>query len=547
MTNCGDSGPSEGLSASFCGVLAQQTAVFEVPASGSIAGPGGFPLHGRLSANAGSLIGLSMLASVAGAGTGAAADPVAIDPARLPLVAVVDERFQSYNIEMVEVTGGAFWKPYASPAPAASAEPQRSDLYAERHPIDLENPRLRRFAAALSPAYLRVSGTWANATYFSDQDTAPARPPAGFDGILTRTRWRGVVDFSHAVGASIVTSFATSAGSRDKQGHWRPDEARRLLAFNRSIGGDIVAAELMNEPDLKSGAVGGTDAKTFRRDFSAFRSLMRQASGTTVLLGPGTIGTDAKAADMFAATARGINAVSYHYYGAVSERCGGDRTPDMALSEPWLARTDQAFAFYRSLRDRLTPDRPIWLTETAEAACGGNRWAASFLDTFRYLDQLGRLAKGGVAVVMHNTLAASDYALIDESTLLPRPNYWSAVLWRRMMGTTVLDAGASPSPNLHLYAHCLRDHPGGVALLAINADRTASQELDVPVKSERYTLTAKELLDNKVELNGSELKVNDAGDLPQIAGKAQAAGRVAFAPASITFLTIPNAGNASCK
>jgi hypothetical protein len=148
---------------------------------------------------------------------------------------------------------------------------------------------------------------------------------------------------------------------------------------------------------------------------------------------------------------------------------------------------------------------------------------------------------------MHNTLAASDYALVDEDTLLPRPNYWSAVLWRKLMGTTVLDAGASPSPNLHLYAHCLRNKPGGVALLAINADRTASQELTVPGKSERYTLTAKDLMESKVELNGKELDVSADGDLPPLKGKAESGGRISFTPASITFLALPSAGNASCK
>jgi hypothetical protein len=163
------------------------------------------------------------------------------------------------------------------------------------------------------------------------------------------------------------------------------------------------------------------------------------------------------------------------------------------------------------------------------------------------LNQLGTLAKRGVQVVIHNTLAASDYALVDETTLLPRPNYWSALLWRRMMGTTVLDAGASPSPNLHLYAHCLRNQPGGVALLAINADRSASQELNVPTASERYTLTAKELMDNKVKLNGSELKPGSNGDLPQLTGRPQSSGQVTFAPASITFLAIPIAGNANCR
>ena len=90
------------------------------------------------------------------------------------------------------------------------------------------------------------------------------------------------------------------------------------------------------------------------------------------------------------------------------------------------------------------------LTETADAACGGNPWAATFLDTFRYLDQLGRMAKRGVQVHMHNTLASSDYGLLDDKSFAPRPNYWGALLWRKFMGTTVLDAGASPVPGLHL-------------------------------------------------------------------------------------------------
>src|SRR5689334_24870511 len=38
--------------------------------------------------------------------------PGRIDPASLRQIGTVDERFQSYNIEMVEVIGGRFWKPY---------------------------------------------------------------------------------------------------------------------------------------------------------------------------------------------------------------------------------------------------------------------------------------------------------------------------------------------------------------------------------------------------------------------------------------------------
>jgi len=258
-----------------------------------------------------------------------------------------------------------------------------------------------------------------------------------------------------------------------------------------------------------------------------------------------------KSEDMLTAEGPGLDAFSYHFYGGVSQRCAvmgraSQATPEAALSDAWLSKTNLDEAYYAALRDRFTPGKAMWLTETGETACGGNPWASDFIDSFRYLNQLGTLAKKGVQVVMHNTLAASDYALIDEATLVPRPNYWSALLWRKLMGTTVLDAGASPSENLHLYAHCLRNQPGGVALLAINADRTAFAELAVPVKSERYTLSG-ELMSNKVDLNGRELSLTAGGDLPQIKGKAQKAGSVKFAPASITFLAIPNAGNAGCK
>src|SRR5687768_18490945 len=37
---------------------------------------------------------------------------VVITPASMARVGTVDERYQSYNVEMLEVTGGKFWKPY---------------------------------------------------------------------------------------------------------------------------------------------------------------------------------------------------------------------------------------------------------------------------------------------------------------------------------------------------------------------------------------------------------------------------------------------------
>src|SRR5207237_3448354 len=215
---------------------------------------------------------------------------VSLAPASMARVGSVHERYRSYNVEMREVTGGKFWRPYGPEldgilsqsrrAPAASSTadtPAGMDpgLYQYRPPIDLANARLRKLAAALGPAYVRVSGTWANTTYFAESDQLPAAPPRGFGAILSRQQWKGVIEFAKAVNAEIVTSFATGTGTRDARGVWRPDDARRWVDYTISAGGKIAAAEFMNEPTIATmgGAPSGYDASAYGRDFKVFRAL----------------------------------------------------------------------------------------------------------------------------------------------------------------------------------------------------------------------------------------------------------------------------------
>ena len=211
----------------------------------------------------------------------------------------------------------------------------------------------------------------------------------------------------------------------------------------------------------------GYSAQDYARDFAIFRRFAEANVPDMALAGPGSVGEAVLQPRMperpiahFVSTDAMLSAspppkydlFSYHFYGAVSMRCasmGADVqiTPEAALSEDWLARVETSYDFYvRGLRDRYEPGKPIWITETADAACGGNPWAATFLDTFRFLDQLGRLAKQGVSVVFHNTLASSEYGLLDQNTFEPRSNYWAALLWRRLMGSSVLDAGPLEVP-----------------------------------------------------------------------------------------------------
>lgn len=522
---------------------------------------------------------LQLLASLAVASSALLhAQTVAVDPAKLAKVATVSPMFQGYNIEMAEITGGRFWAPYKQKGQPQADDASRASipagmdpsLYRYRPPIDLYNAKLRRLAAALGPAYVRVSGTWANSTWFHDSYTpAPPQPPEGFGGVLTRKQWRGVLDFTRAVSGGLVTSFAVSAGVRDASGVWTPVEAKKFLSFTQSAGVPIVAAEMFNEPSFASigGAPKGYDAQAYGRDFKVFRAFVAKAAPKMIVLGPGSVGEPGmdtplltlRTPDMMAASGPGLDAFSYHFYGGASQRClrpgmKPQVTIDNALSDEWLSLTDRDEAFYAKMRDQYLTGKPLWLTETAEAACGGDPWAATFIDSFRYLNQLGTLAKHNVQAVIHNTLAASDYALLDEDTLNPRPNYWAALLWRRLMGTIVLDAdpkaapsGTPSTPGLYLYAHCLRNRSGGVALLAINASREHAAQLALPQASERYVLASDNLTSSQVSLNGVDLAVTPQGSLPVLVGTPTPAGKITLAPTTIAFFTIEGAGNPACR
>jgi hypothetical protein len=414
------------------------------------------------------------------------AQVVSLDPAKMPAIGKVDERFDSYNIEMVEVIGGRFWKPYGSTTNKSKAqEPAQREgftpagidpnLYEYRAPIDLSNPGLRKLAAALGPAYVRVSGTWANSVYFQDsENAAPATAPSGFSGVLTRKEWKGVVDFSHAVNAEIVTSVATGSGPRNAQGVWTSEQAGELFGYTKSIGGRIAATEFMNEPTYAAmgGAPKGYDAASYGRDLAVFRTFLRKTAPDTLFLGPGSVGE-----------------------GPFAMPMGGE----VLKSEDLLHAAGPVFDVF----------------------CG-------------------------VKVIMHNTLASSDYGLLDENTFAPRPNYWAALLWRRLMSATVLDPHTSPIRNVYVYAHCLQNHPGGVTVLVINTDRQQVDEITLPSDAERYTLTAKRLQDTSVQLNGKTLQLNRDGDMPQFLGQSTRAGHISFAPTSITFLEIANADNSNC-
>jgi len=509
------------------------------------------------------LISAAVLAATT-CGTAIAAEPVAIRAETLPAVRTIDERFQSFQVGMSHLTGGETWRSYDSlpKGQGASAGGNVSAVREARPAADLENARLRTLTSALGPFYLRYSGTTANSVYFQDNDEPQlAKAPDGFTVVLTRAAWKRGLDFAKAVDAKVVTSFTVSAGVRDSSHAWTPTMATPWVAYTRSIGGEIYAAELFNEPNAPEPphVPKGYTAAEYTRDFATFRAFMSKAAPSVKLVGPGaaTLGVPVASIDRVSAEEYistdprpRFDIVSYHFYAAVAERCVPPDSPagvsiDRALSEDWLARPDAQFQRHNALRDRYAPGAPLWITETGAAACGGTKWQTSFLDTFRYLDTHARLAKQGVDAMFTHALISGSNGVIDEKTLLPNADYWAALLWRRLMGTKVLDAGPV-QPGLHIYAHCLRGTPGGVAVLAINLDK-ATTNVSFSGPANLYELTAAELASKTVLLNGRPLELGAGDKLPALESKRIAGPSVALGPTSVNFIALPKAKNPSCS
>lgn len=522
-----------------------------------------------------------------------------------------DRRVISYDIEMTEVTGGTFWKPF-TPAQVAGTEPypqvhlaegvpseldtssllgDTKHLMAWRGPIDLGNGRLRMLARAIGPSWVRVSGSWATGTYYDFDGHTGGTAPAPYRAVLTLAQWRGVLDFVRAVGGKLLVSFAVLPGLGNEEcralggtGAWDPAQVRMLLDTAAELGTPVSAVEFCNEPNISfmgsAGADGGPYVPDgYAQDQDAFFRMMRREYPGVLLVGPcgamdpvtpelAGLPLVRALGDSFVTSDRLLEACheapdvfSYHIYGGVSERgaaFGRHWDADEAASDAALDVADEARRYYEPLRDRTCPDAPLWVTESGDANCGGNTWGSTFLDVFRQADELARFAAAAPGgVLFHNTLASSDYGLLDEGDLMPRPNWWLLWLWRRLVGNGAYDQDSlvlsrvAGEGQAHVYAFARAGHILGATLVVINNSQVDELCLVLPVASERYTLSSSEapafgfvstgqLRGRHVLLNGRPLELGSGDELPSLCSFAvrQPRGKVTLQPGTVSFLTL---------
>ena len=479
--------------------------------------------------------------------------------------ATVGPRYMSIAVDIDQVVGGEFWNPDGGP-PAEVELP----------PYDFDRPALVRLTRALlrgRPAYLRLSGTGANKTYYDLSKHPVTEPPPGYQRVLTKAQWDGAMKFAERLGMKVWAGINTGPGPRDSAYRWLPDNAREFLRYNVKKGYPLAVVEYGNEPNMFgiSGIPSSYNAADYARDSIEFKALVEDVAPKLKLVGPGTFLTPADpdgeegvgtalgpiAADILPLLPRRFyDAMNYHYYNGLSTRLPfGPHIPDDPLDPAWL--TDQVVRsarYMQGLGERYQPGAPLWLGETSTAAGGGQiGYSDRFIASFYHLNELGTLGRLGVSVLVRQTLQGSNYGLLDATTGVPDPDYWATLLWERLIGREQLNVKAPDSPEtLKLFGACSTGGPaGGVTLLALNLSRDGSETLRLKgpggAGARAFVVTAPDLYGTEVMLNGRELRASKQGRIKTDLAPKPVRGRsLTLPPTSYAFVREPRAGARAC-
>lgn len=483
----------------------------------------------------------------------------------------VNPGLMSYNVEMTEVTGGTFWKAYTKAQVEGKEEFPKitsiqgiQDIMQVYPPIDLYNKRLIKLAKAFGPVWVRVSGTWATKTYYDLENKTNGVIPAGYQSVLTKEQWQGVLDFVNAVDAKLLVSVNNCDGLHKASETWHPAQAEQLFKFAKENGHEIDAAEFMNEPNMLSfsGAPQGYTAKDYVRDQDAFFKWLKENYPNCLKVGPctvasemgkgtkmdtsglgGVFGANSSTAELMDGAKEELDVYSYHYYNGISDRLASVMPtmhwdPSETLTEDYLSIAGKCAIANVPDRDKYCPNGEMWVTESGDAGGGGDSWASTYMDVFRTLNELGDFATITDGVIFHNTLASSAYGFLQHGSFDPRPNYFAVLLWTRIMGNTVYNSGIELQEGAHIFAHSRKDGLDGVAYLAINNSKVEETVLDLPKDADVYLLSADFTRAEVMKLNGKELVLGENDELPCLDPVKVNKGELVLPPETIAFVVL---------
>ena len=131
------------------------------------------------------------------------------------------------------------------------------------------------------------------------------------------------------------------------------------------------------------------------------------------------------------------------------------------------------------------------------------------------------------------------------------PDYWATWLWKKLMGTGVINATVSGAREIRSYAHCTLDRPTAATILIINVDEVERNVTLPPAVGGEYelwrtTAPGGDITSTRVNLNGAMLRVSPEGSPPPFPAGVGFNSQLTIAPHTYAFVVVPGAAVAEC-
>ncbi|CAH8384908.1 unnamed protein product [Eruca vesicaria subsp. sativa] len=460
--------------------------------------------------------------------------------------------------------------------------------------LDLNNTVLQNAIREFAPLKIRIGGTLQDLVIYETPDQEqPCLPFTqntsllfGYtQGCLPMRRWNQLNDFFSKTGAKVIFGLNALSGRSIKPngeavGAWDYTNAESFIRYIVQNNHTVDGWELGNEL-CGSGVGARVAANQYAIDTIALRNIVnrvyKNVSPMPLVIGPGGFFDAAWFTEYLNKTENSLNATTRHIYNlgpGVDEHL-----IEKILNPSYL---DQEATTFRSLKNiiKISSTKTVaWVGEAGGAYNSGrNLVSNAFVYSFWYLDQLGMASVYDTKTYCRQSLIGGNYGLLNTTNFTPNPDYYSALIWQRVMGRKALLTSYSGTKKIRSYTHCARQSKG-ITVLLMNLDnnttvvvakvelnntfslrhrkssqrKLATSELpwvsNGEIQREEYHLTAKDgnLHSQTMLLNGNALQVNSTGDIPPLEPiHVNSTQPITIAPYSIVFVHMPNVVVPAC-
>ncbi|OAY67589.1 Heparanase-like protein 2 [Ananas comosus] len=344
--------------------------------------------------------------------------------------------------------------------------------------LDLSNPILHNAIKAFKSLRIRLGGSLQDQVVYQVGKNPPKcrsfkkikKGLFGFSqGCLTMRRWDELNHFFSKTGSVLTFGLNALTGRKRATrrglyvGNWDPTNAHDFIEYTVSKGDNIESWEFGNELTGDTGVAARVNAWQYGKDLIKLKEIISKIyhkydKKQPKLLAPGGFYEPRWFADMLRTSGPNVvDAVTQHIYNLGA---GVDRKLIYKIQNPhYLSRIASTYRHFSATIRNFGPWSAAWVSESGGAYnSGGKEVSNTFVNMLywskRYLDQLGMASTFGHKVFCRQSLIGGNYGLLNTTTFVPNPDYYSALLWHKLMGPRVLKTIQNGSQFLRAYAHC---------------------------------------------------------------------------------------------